>query len=106
MTQNEISVLGATRFVVGLSQILRLTPGDHLYAESFKILSGGGTLEIVDPAYSGSSSAPATGWNQGYPVGLGEVISLRGGASVYLAATGATMTGCMLLGRTYGATWL
>lgn len=105
MTQGDISVLGATRFAVGLSAIIEMKPGQRLYATSMKILSGGGTLEIVQcpAALSGSS---ALGWGVGYPVGGLEVISTVGPAVSYWAATGATMVVGALLGRTNGATTL
>jgi len=105
MAQNDIFVLGATRIAVGLSQVLRVMPTDYQYAETFKIFSGGGTLEIVPPCLSGSSTA-AGNWGIGYPVGASEIVSVGGPAVFYLAATGATMTITMTLGRTAGATVL
>lgn len=109
MTQNEIGVVGATKFAVGLSQIIRVTPTAYQYAQSVKILSGGGTLEIVGVAFSGSSTAAGTstvGWGTGYPIGAAEVVSVGGPAVFYLAATGATMVAVMLIGQTVGATAL
>jgi hypothetical protein len=101
--QNDIHVLGATRIPVGLSAIVRVLPSAYQYAECYKILSGAGTLEIVSPppALSGSSAA---GWGQGYPIGASEVQNIGGPAAFYLAATGATMTIAMIIGRTAGAT--
>lgn len=100
--QSEISVLGATRIAVGLSAIIKLNPSAYQYAENIRILSGGGTLELVPPplALSGASCA---GWGLGYPIASGEAVSIDGGAVAYLAATGATMTVCMLIGYTSGA---
>lgn len=109
MTQNEIGVVGATRFAVGLSQILRVTPTAYQYAQSLKILAGAGTLEIIGPAFSGSSTAAGTstvGWGTGYPIGAAEVISVGGPAVFYLAASSATMIASMLIGQTVGATTL
>jgi hypothetical protein len=86
-----------------LSAIVVVVPTAKQYAEAFKIFSGGGTLEVVSPppALSGSSAA---GWGNGYPVGANEVYSIGGPAVFYLAATGATMTIAMTIGRTAGAT--
>ncbi len=105
MNQNEIYVIGATRAIVGLSQILRISPGPNSIAGTIKILSGG-TLEIIDPVYSGASSAPNVGWNQGYPLGTSEIYCYYGSSAFYLAATGATTIVAMTMGRTSGATLL
>ena len=101
--QSEISVLGATRIVVGLSAIVKINPSGYQYAQNIRILSGGGTLEIVPPP-SVLSGAGAAGWGLGYPIGSGEAVAVDGGAVAYLAATGATMTVTMLIGYTSGAT--
>lgn len=103
MDQNNISLLGATRMVIGLSSILKISPSNFQYAENIKILGGSGTVEVIPPpiALSGSS---ATGWGTGYPIGDSEAISIEGGAVLYLAATSATMTVGMLVGYTSGAT--
>ncbi len=106
MNQNEIHVVGATRIAVGLSQIIRVRPSANQYAEAIKIFSGGGTLEIVPPALSGASTAAASGWGTGYPLGASEVMSFGGPCVFYLAATGATMVAAMTLGYTAGATVL
>jgi len=106
MAQNDIFVIGATRITIGLSQIVRIMPTDYQYAETIKIFSGAGTLEIIAPALSGSSTAASSGWGQGWPIGASEVYSIGGPAVFYLAATGATMVACMTLGRTAGATVL
>ncbi len=103
--QSELSVLGATRITVGLSQIVRVMPGAYQYAEGIKIFSGGGTLEICPPALSGTSTA-AGNWGTGYPIGASEVVNLGGPCVFYLAATGATMVATVLLGYTSGATVL
>jgi len=107
MTQNEVTVYGATLFYVGLSQVIKVPAGDHVIDGTLKIQSGGGTLEIVNPVYSGSSTqagltAPA--WGNGYPVSASEILSFYGPAIFYLAATGATMQVAMTVGRTAGAT--
>lgn len=106
MTQNELSVISATLINVGLSQIIRVTPTAYQYAEGLKIFAGGGTLEIVPPALSGTSTAAASGWGTGYPIGANEIVNFSGPAVIYLAATGATMTAAMYIGRTAGATVL
>jgi hypothetical protein len=104
--QSELSVLGSTRITVGLSQIVRVMPTAYQYAEGIKIFSGGGTLEICNPALSGSSTAGTSHWGTGYPIGASEVVNLGGPAVFYLAATGATMVATVLLGYTAGATVL
>lgn len=99
--QNQISVLGATRIAIGLSTIVRIMPSNYQYAENIKIVAGGGTLEVVPPP-AALSGASASGWGLGYPIGSVEAIGVDGGAVVYLAATGATMTVGMLIGYTSG----
>ncbi len=106
MNQNEVAVYGATRFAIGTSTIVRVVAGDHVVSGNLRILAAGGTLEIVEPALSGSSTAAASGWGTGYAVGASEIISFYGPASFYFATTGATMTIGMMLGRTAGATTL
>lgn len=88
--------------VIGLSAIVKINPSAYQYAENIRIYSGGGTLEIVPPPLA-LSGASCTGWGLGYPIGNGEAVSIDGGAVSYLAATGATMTVCMLIGYTSGA---
>ena len=99
MLQSRISVLGATRISVGLSQIVKIQPAGFQSAISFKILSGGGTLEVVNAA-----TLTGTGWGTGYPLGASEVMNVNGSAICYVAATGATMVLAALVGRTAGAT--
>lgn len=101
--QSELSVIGGSLVLVGLSAIIKLNVSAYQYAMNFKIQAGGGTLEVVNPpaALTGSS---AIGWGKGYPVGANEIISVSSPAVVYLAATGATMTVAAMLGYTTGAT--
>lgn len=106
MNQNEISVIGATRLVVGLSTILRVTAQPYEITGYLKILSGGGTLEIIQAAFSGTSTQASVGWGAGYPLGASEVFPFYGPSTFYLAATGATMTAVLALGYTSGATIL
>lgn len=103
MTQNDASVLGATQFAVGLSAIIKMQPTAYQYFQKIKILSGGGTLEIVTPP-AALTGVSASGWGAGYPVGASEVISTDGPAVFYLAASGATMSVAMMIGRTTGST--
>lgn len=107
MTQNDLSVISATRVAVGLSAIIRLAPGAFNYAEGIKIFSGGssGTVEFVQcpAAFSGVGAA---GWGTGYQIGTNEVVNLGGPAVMYLAATGVTMVMAMYIGQTSGATAL
>jgi hypothetical protein len=102
--KNDITSLGATRFAVGLSQIVRCVATDYVTDWQLRILVGGGTLEIVPPAFSGTSTVAATAWGTGYAVGSSEVIFGQGPATVYLAATGATMTAQMALFYSNGVT--
>lgn len=90
MQTNRILALGATRISVGLSAIIKVAGQAGQGQGYFKIFSGGGTLEIVQPppALTGSSAA---GWAAGYPVGASEIMTTNGPAAFYLAATGATM---------------
>jgi hypothetical protein len=103
MTQNEIGVVGATRFAVGLSGTIRFSPGPQQIVATMKIFSGGGTLEIVEcpPALTGSSGVLQ---GTGYPVGASEILQINGPAVMYFAATGATMVVAVMIGRTVGAT--
>lgn len=103
--QDYLNSIGATHVIIGLSAIVRMIPGPFTASRSLKILSGGGTLEIVSSplALSGSS---CVGWGTGYPISVGEVVSLDGPVAFYLAATGATMTAAMAVGYSAGATAL
>lgn len=99
MTQDDIFVVGATRVAVGLSTIVKLSPGEYQHSYTIKILAGSGTLELVR-----GSSAGGVGWGTGYPLGTSEVLNLGGPATYYLAASAATMTVAVLIGQTAGAT--
>lgn len=102
-TQLYMSGLGATRIPVGLSQVIRLQMGDYQTVSAFKIISGG-TLEIVKPQLSGTSTAAGSAWGTGYPVGTSEVVAVNGPAVYYLAATGTTVVVGALIGYTSGVT--
>lgn len=106
MAQNEIGVIGGTQIAVGLSQVIRVVAGAFQYSTALKIGAGGGTLEIVPPQLSGSSTAAGNAWGKGYGIGANEIINWDGSAAIYLAATGATMTAWLMNGYTYGATVL
>lgn len=106
MTQNEVVVFGATIFNIGLSQVIRWTPPANVIDGQFKILSGSGSLEIVEPQLSGSSTATGAAWGKGYMLGASDIISFYGPAAFYFAATSATMSLAFLTGRTAGATIL
>jgi len=105
MTQRDLFSLSSTQIIVGLSQVIRVTPSANQYAEQFSIRSGG-SLEIVPVQFSGSSSAAGSAWGKGYLVGATEVVKISGPAAFYLAATGSTVTVNLLLGYTAGATLL
>ena len=104
-TQNELLAIGATRIAVGMSSIIKCSPTAYSFGINLKILSGGGTLEIVSspPSLTGASSAVH---GTGYPVGASESVTFDGPATFYLLATGATMVCTVLLGRTAGASFI
>ena len=102
-TQSELSVLGSTQIAIGLSQVLKVIPSAYQFAQTIKIGSGGGTLEIVPPQLNGASTASGSAWGKGYALGGTEVFNFGGPAIFYLAATGATMTAWMTIGYTSGA---
>jgi len=106
MSQSDIYGVGATRVAIGLSQVICVKPSSYQYAEGIKILSGGGTLEIVAPQFSGSSTQAGNAWGTGYPLSANEVFNVGGPAPIYFAATGATMIVGMVLGYTSGVTLL
>ena len=91
MQSSRIYAIGATRIIVGLSAIVKVGTVDSEAGAMVKILSGGGTLEIV-PIPIALTGASAAGWNLGYPIGANEIFMFHGPATYYLAATGATMT--------------
>ncbi len=105
MTQNELYLVGATQIAIGLSQVIRVVPSPFQYSSSFKILSGG-SLEIVPPQLSGTSTAAGNAWTKGYLVGTSEALAFTGPAVIYFAATGATSVIQMTTGYTSGATTL
>lgn len=104
----DLTVLGATKIVVGLSQIVRFTPPAYCNGYQFKLITttAGGTLEIVPPAFSGSSSLAGAsgGWGQGYALASNEVVPVQGPAMFYMAASGVTQTVAVMFGFTSGAT--
>lgn len=105
MQQNDLYAMGSTRINIGLSQVIRVVPSAFQYAEQFRIVAGG-SLEVVQPQFSGSSSAAGNAWGTGYLVGASEIIQVRGPAAFYLAATGSTVTIHLLMGYTSGSTLL
>lgn len=76
--------MGSTQLSIGLSATVRVVPQAGQNGGFFKILSGGGTLAIVN-----GISSIASG---GYIIASGEAISFSGPGVFYLAAAGATMT--------------
>lgn len=99
MTQRDLGALGATHITVGLSAIIQLTPSAYQYSGYLKILSGGGTLEIVSQP-TALTGAGATGWGGGYPIGASEIFPVNGPETIWLAATGATMVVVQAIGKT------
>ncbi len=102
-TQLYMTGLGATQISVGLSQVIRFKMGDYQTVSAIKILSGG-SLEVVPPQFSGSSTAAGNAWTKGYLVGASEVIAINGPAVFYLAASGSTVVVQALVGYTAGVT--
>lgn len=101
--QSSNFCLGATRAVIGLSAIAKIAAGSFQQTANFKILAGGGTLEIVSCPLSLSGSS-AVGWGTGYPIGLTENVNINGPVTFYLAASSATMTVALFAGLSQGAT--
>lgn len=109
MLQDRIYSVGATRFSVGLSLITKFGGAAYQSVVAFKILSGGGTLEIINSPATLGPGTGATGWGAGYPVGATEVVQINaatGPSYYYLAATGATMVVCAFIGQSAGVTGL
>ncbi len=107
MNQNEINIIGATRISVGLSQVIRIQGSANQYSTALKYGSGG-SLEIVAPQLSGTSTSVGTSnaWSTGYLLATTEVMSWDGNATIYLAATGATAVAHVTIGYTSGMTFL
>ncbi len=103
MNSQNIGLIGASLFNVGLSAIVKVSAGPYVSATSIKIFSGGGTLEIVMPNLTLSGTG-ATGWGLGYAISANETVMFDGPATYYLAATGATMRCSQLIGYSSGAT--
>lgn len=103
--QNEVSIIGSTQIPVGLSQVIRVLPSPFQYSTALKIGSGG-SLEIVAPQLSGTSTAAGNAWTKGYLLGTSEVVSWNGSGVVYLAASGATVVAHLTIGYTSGMTFL
>lgn len=106
VSQNDTYGIGVTQIAVGLSQVVRVTTAPQQSDWTMKILSGGGTLEIVPIQLSGSSTAPGNAWSKGYPVGASEILTGNGPATYYFAATGATMIVAAQMKLTAGCTLL
>lgn len=105
MDQGDARVIGATRFAVGLSQIIRVTPDPFAYRTSIKAISGG-TLELLSPRLSGTSTAAGFSAGSGWPFIANEVVSWIGPASYYLMSSGATTIVSLVTQSTNGATLL
>lgn len=107
ISQNELYVIGATQIPVGLSQVIRIKGDPYQYSTALKYGSGG-SLEIVCPQFSGSSTASGgtNAWGKGYLLSTSETMAWDGNAVVYLCATGATAVAHVTIGYTSGATFL
>lgn len=101
--QSKVFAVGATRVNIGLSAIIKVSPAAYCGSLSFKMISSGGTLEIV-PLPIALTGSSASGWGMGYPVGGTEAVNVPGPAAFYLAATGATATIAVMLGHSAGIT--
>lgn len=87
--RNDIYAVDGYLVTVGLSQVLGITITGGVNSSIIKHFAGG-TLEI------GGSTLT---WGQGYPFSVGEAISFNRSCTVYLAATGATVTVAVLDGK-------
>ena len=96
----DLYALGATRIVIGLSNIVRVTPAAFQNSLMMRIVTAtaGGTLEIVPP----STFTAGTGWGTGYALGVGTEYAYAGPITFYLAATGVTQTIAMQMGCSQG----
>lgn len=103
--QRDVYSMGATRYSVGTSQILRLAPLPGAAMSVLKYISGG-SLEIVNPVLSGASTAAASGWGAGYLMGTTETMPIYGPAVFYLAASGATCVVALATGFSAGGATL
>lgn len=101
--KNDITSLGATNFAIGTSTIFRIIPSAYITDWQLRYVSGG-SLEIVPTALSGTSTAAQSGWGTGYVMGTTEVVRPYGPATVYLAASGATVVAQMTLFYSSGIT--
>ncbi len=85
MANEQTFQLGVTNVVVGLSALTQVIPSRGVNGWMFKV-AGGGTLAIAN------GSSAANGFSTGYVLGAGEVVSLSGPATFFLACAGATTT--------------
>lgn len=92
-TENSYGLRGQPLYV-GLSSIVGVTV---IAGQNFALLkySSGGSLEIGGVSLS---------WGLGYLFNTGEALSLNSYGTVYLAATGATVTTMLLRGLSSGNT--
>lgn len=103
--QDAVQAIGATRISVGLSAIIKISPQPFQNTITWKIGSGGGTLEIV-PIPIALTGTSAAGWGTGYLVGASEIFNMGGPCFYYLAATGATMVVHAAVSLSEGASFL
>ena len=101
----DLTGLGATRMIVGLSQLVPFNTPAYCYGVVVKNITPGsaGTLELCQAALTGTSSAANVGWSQGYPLAINESVAAAGPVRFYMAAMGATATVAILMGTTTGA---
>lgn len=105
--QLDVKAFGGTQIAVGLSTIAAIRPAAFQIAETFKIVSGAGTLWVAPcapVALTGTSAAASIA--VGYPMGANEVMNVGGPACFYLSASAATMVVGLALGYTTGYTLL
>lgn len=81
---------GATQLTVGNSTVLRVIANPYESFNTLKYVSGG-SLEILKPQFSGSSTAAGGSFKGlGYLLGSSEVFNLNSAQVFYLGTSGST----------------
>lgn len=106
--QNEIYFMGATQIplsVLGASVFpTQIKPPQFCVGMQYKIITGGGTVQILPNAIANQTISGATAVIGGYPLVTGEMYPIVGPAAFYIAATGATATVALNFFFSSGAT--
>jgi hypothetical protein len=90
MSQLDPVAIGTTQVTIGNSQVLRLTATNFETFSHVKYVSGG-SLEILKPQLSGSSTAAGGSFKTlGYLLGSTEVFNLNSAKAFYMGTSGST----------------